>query len=142
MRAKTDIEDVLRRQYEIEEKERAMMQYRKTLRYNKADYKERFDQEDYLYFALLSQTGGDVRVRAQFSDGKGNFGVQDIIILSDEVDEETRKANDENVILETLAKWFVANMHTLSEWKFKVAGGAPNMLSFNKRNTNNFYPEE
>lgn len=118
------------------------MQFRKVLRYNKADYKERFDQEDYLYFALISQTGGDLRVRVQFSDGKGNFGIQDTIVLSDDVDEETKKAHDENVVLEQLAKWFLANMHTLSEWKFTVAGGAPDLVSFNKRNTKNFYPEE
>ena len=94
------------------------MQFKKVLRFSKADYKDHFDDDDFIYLALVSHTGGDVNIRIQFSDGRGGFGVQDTIILADEVDEETRKASDETFVVNQLAQWFVA--HSIEEEVVKV----------------------
>ena len=61
------------------------MNVKRNFRFAKADYKDSFDEGDFLYATLLSLNGGTIRIKIVFANSSGGFGAETATTIADEM---------------------------------------------------------
>ena len=109
---------------------------KRTFRFAKPNFKENFDEGDFLYVTLVSQNGGTIRLKANFSSSQGGFG--DTTNTNEET-KASRRKRDSGMEAQTptsveaeLQAWFKENMHMLDSCKHLFQEGALDFVALNK----------
>ena len=90
---------------------------KRTFRFAKPNFKETFDEGDFLYVTLVSQNGGTIRLKVNFPSSPGGFG--DTMNTNEETKASKRKRDlgketqTPTSVEGELQAWFKENMHML-----------------------------
>ena len=66
----------MQQSYEEERRHHSFLQPRKFMKIAKAEFKENFAEEDIIYVAILSHTGGEIKVKAAFQEKRAEFSAE------------------------------------------------------------------
>lgn len=109
---------------------------KRTFRFAKPNFKETFDEGDFLYVTLVSQNGGTIRLKVNFPSSPGGFG--DTMNTNEETKASKRKRDfgketqTPTSVEGELQAWFKENMHMLDSCKHLFQEGALDFVSLNK----------